>query len=58
MEFMNNYIFILSLIYCLKFIFDITVKLKDTEPTPIKRNNYEKALLYFGFSYIIYYIIY
>lgn len=58
MQHIINFLFILSLIYNLVFIFDIIIKLRDNNPTPIKKTVTEQILLYFSISFFFYYIIF
>jgi hypothetical protein len=58
MQQLNNYIFVLSTLYILVFIFDIILKLRENNPAPIKRNNIEKILLYLTSSFFFYFLIF
>lgn len=58
MQQLINYIFVLSTLYLLVFIFDVILKLRENNPVPIKRNNIEKILLYLTSSFFFYFIIF
>lgn len=58
MQQLNNYVFVLSTLYLITFIFDIILKLKENNPVPIKRNNIEKILLYLTSSFFFYFLIF
>jgi hypothetical protein len=58
MQQLNNYIFVLSTLYILVFIFDVILKLRENNPIPIKKNNIEKILLYLTSSFFFYFLIF
>jgi hypothetical protein len=58
MQQLINYIFVLSTLYLLVFIFDVILKLRENNPVPIKRNNIEKILLYLTSSFFFYFLIF
>lgn len=47
------YFFVLSVIFCLKFVVQFVITLGQEEPELIKINAFEKPLLYLAFAYII-----
>jgi hypothetical protein len=47
------FLFVLSLVYTLKFVFEFMVKLFQTEPVPMKVSKLHETFLYFSLSYII-----
>lgn len=47
------FLFVLSIIYSLKFVFQFVLKLTQETPEPIEVNKVEQTLLYFAVSYII-----
>jgi hypothetical protein len=51
------YLFVLSIIFILRFVIEFVVKLFITDAEPLSINKYEKVSLYFSFSYIITYIL-
>ncbi len=51
------FLFILSLVYTLRFIFEFGIKLFQTEPEPMTIKEIEKTILYFSISYIITYFL-
>jgi hypothetical protein len=51
------FLFILSFIFTLRFIFQFTYHLTSDTPEPIKLKEIEKMLLYFASAYIITYIL-
>jgi len=51
------FIFILTLIYSLKFLLGLIIGLFQTSPKPIKIGVIEKICLYLSIAYIITYII-
>jgi hypothetical protein len=57
MEIIKSYFFILSIVFILRIIIEIIIKLTQTEPEKISINSIEKILIYFSVSYIITYII-
>jgi hypothetical protein len=57
MEIIKSYFFILSIVFNLRIIIEIIIKLTQTEPEKISINSIENILIYFSVSYIITYII-
>jgi len=47
------FIFILSVVYCLKFIIEFAIILGQDDPTPMKISVIEKVFLYLASSYVI-----
>jgi hypothetical protein len=47
------FVLVLSIIYCIKFIFQFSFTLRQDNPEPIKFGTIEKVLLYLASSYII-----
>jgi hypothetical protein len=47
------FLFVLSIIYSLRFLIEFGIKFFQEEPTPMKINEIEKIILYFSSSYII-----
>ena len=51
------FVFVLSVVFILRFVGEFVVKLIQTTPDPLEINKYEKVILYIAVSYIITYII-
>lgn len=51
------FLFVLSVIYSLKFVFQIVVRMTQETPEPINNSKLEETLLYFAVSYIITYFL-
>lgn len=50
---MKVFIFVLSLLYIMRFIVTIINKIILKDFTPVKINNYDTILIYFSLAYII-----
>lgn len=57
MEQIKLYLFVLSIIYSLRFIISFVVRLTQENPEPMKLSKVEDALLLFSLSYIITYFL-
>ena len=57
MEQIKLYLFVLSLVFCLRFVFEFIFKLTQETPTPLTLNKYQEGILYFAISYIITYFL-
>ena len=57
MEKIELYLFILSLTFNIRFIIEFVLKIRETNPTPMKLSLGEKIAYYLSISYIITYII-
>jgi hypothetical protein len=57
MEQIKLFLFVLSIIYCSRFIFEFLFKLTQENPEPLVVKETEKIFLYFTISYIITYIL-
>jgi hypothetical protein len=51
------YLFILSIVFILRFVGEFVVKLFITDAEPLSLTKYEKVFFYLTFSYIITYIL-
>jgi hypothetical protein len=51
------YLFVVSIIYCLKFIFDLVINLNSEEPEQMKLSTTNKIFILLSTSYIITYIL-
>lgn len=51
------FLFVLSIIYSVRYLIEFGIKFFQDEPTPMKINEVEKTLLYFTSSYIITYFL-
>lgn len=51
------FLFVLSIVFVLRFILEFVIKLFITDAEPLSLNKYEKVSLYFSVSYIITYIL-
>jgi hypothetical protein len=47
------FVFVLSIIYCIKFIIEFVIILRQDDPEPLKISMVEKIFLYLASSYII-----
>jgi hypothetical protein len=47
------FLFVLSIIYSLKFVLQIVLRMIQETPEPIEYSKVEQTLLYFAVSYII-----
>jgi hypothetical protein len=57
MEQIKLYLFVLSIIYSLRFLISFGVRLTQENPEPMKLSKVEDALLLFSLSYIITYFL-
>jgi hypothetical protein len=57
MEQIKLFLFVLSLIYTLRFIFEFVFKLTQENPEPLVVKELEKVFLYLSSAYIITYIL-
>lgn len=57
MEQIKLFLFVLSLIYTLRFVFEFVLKLLQENPEPLVIKEIEKTFLYFTSAYIITYIL-
>ena len=57
MEQIKLYIFVLSLVFCFRFVFEFLLKLTQENPTPLTLNKYQQGIMYFAVSYIITYFL-
>jgi hypothetical protein len=59
---MNNFIFIFSIIFILRYIIDIVLRIiqsnRNEEVPPLVLTLDEKILLYFSITYFFYYLLY
>lgn len=53
MQQINIFVLVLSILFLSGKIFDLTIRLFETDPKPIKFSDIEKILIHFSFSYII-----
>jgi hypothetical protein len=53
----NLFLFILSSLYFIKFLFEFIVKFFQENPTPLELSNVEKILVYLSVSYLITFIL-
>lgn len=51
------FLFILSLIFTLRFVFEFVIKFFQDEPAPIEINKYEVVFIYISLAYIITFLI-
>lgn len=51
------FLFVLSLVFTIRFLFEFLYQLTRETPEPIKLKEIEKTLLYFAGAYIITYIL-
>jgi hypothetical protein len=51
------FLFVLSIIYTLRFIVEFGIKFTQENPDPLEVSSGEKIFLYFSLSYIITYIL-
>jgi len=51
------FLFVLSIVYTLRFIAEFGIKLAQQNPDPLEVSPGEKIFLYFSLSYIITYIL-
>ncbi len=51
------FLFILSLVFTLRFVIEFIVKLFQEEPQPMEVNSVKEVFIYLAISYIITYII-
>lgn len=51
------FLFILSCLYSLKYVFQFIVRLRETDPKPMEISNVSQTLLYFALAYIITFIL-
>jgi hypothetical protein len=51
------FVFVLSFVYTLKFIFEFIIKLFQSEPVPMAVTKVNEVFLYLSISYIITYFI-
>jgi Na+-driven multidrug efflux pump len=57
MQQIKLFFFVLSIIYTLKFIAELVIRLFQDNPDPITVKKYEQYIQYFTLSYIITYIL-
>jgi hypothetical protein len=57
MEQIKLFLFVLSLIYTLRFVFEFVLKLTQQNPEPLVIKEIEKIFLYFTSAYIITYFL-
>lgn len=57
MEQIKIYLFVLSIIYSIRFIIEFTIRLTQENPEQMKLSKVEDALLLFSLSYIITYFL-
>jgi hypothetical protein len=57
MEQIKIYLFVLSIIYSIRFLIEFTVRLTQENPEQMKLSKVEDALLLFSLSYIITYFL-
>ncbi len=57
MEQIKIFLFVLSIIYTLRFIFEFVFKLTQENPEPLVVKETEKVFLYFSSAYIITYFL-
>ncbi len=53
MEQIKLFLFVLSLIYSLRFVFEFVIKLTQENPEPMDISKVNQTFLYFSVSYII-----
>jgi hypothetical protein len=53
LEKIELFVFNLSVLYCLKYLIQVIMVLKQDDPTPIVPSNVEKIFLYLSISYIV-----
>ena len=51
------FLFILSIVFCSRFIIEFIAALREDSPTPLKVSKNEKIFLYFASAYIITFLI-
>lgn len=51
------YLFVLSLVYVLRFVIEFTIKFFQENPTPLQLTKLEQTIIYFTISYIITFFI-
>jgi len=51
------FLFILSIVFSLRFVVEFVLKLFQEEPVPMKVSKVDEVVLYFTISYIITYLI-
>lgn len=47
------FLFVLSLVFCFKFIFEFITALREEDPEPISVSNTERVFLYLAVAYIL-----
>lgn len=57
MELIKIFLFVLSLIYTLRFVFEFLLKLTQENPEPLVIKEIEKVFLYLTSAYIITYFL-
>jgi Na+-driven multidrug efflux pump len=57
MQQIKLFFFVLSIIYTLKFIAELVIRLFQDNPDPITVKKYEQYIQYFTLSYIITYLL-
>ena len=57
MEQIKIFLFVLSLIYTLRFVFEFVLKLTQENPAPLIIKELEKVFLYLSSAYIITYFL-
>jgi len=53
----KTFLFILSIVYILRFVVEFVLKLMDNNPSVLKVSNTNQVFLYFAISYFITYFI-
>jgi hypothetical protein len=53
LEKVKIFVLVLSIIYCLKYLFEFIVLLRQDDPPPMNLGVVEKVLLYLSMSYIV-----
>ena len=57
MQQIKLFLFILSIIYTLRFIVELSIRLIQDNPDPISVKKYEQYIQYFALSYIITFLL-
>jgi hypothetical protein len=53
----KTFLFILSIVYILRFVVEFVLKLMDNNPSVLKVSNTNQVFLYFAISYFITYFL-
>jgi hypothetical protein len=51
------FLLVLSILYSMKFVLQIVIRMTQENPEPMNNNKVEESLLYFAVSYIITYFL-